>query len=77
MAIANRAVDHRRQLALVIFVVLGLSLASLAGATGVRWLSANWSAACHRLLRAPTSPSFAAPWRLTDFHPGTHCLRLP
>ncbi|MGZ3272519.1 MAG: hypothetical protein ACXU82_04295 [Caulobacteraceae bacterium] len=66
-----------RNLFLAALFVLGLSLVILAGATGWRWLSANWSPACPRLLRVPAPPSFAAPWRLTAAHPAPPCPSRP
>jgi hypothetical protein len=71
----ERSLDRVVELAFAACFVLGLSLAVLAASTGLRWLSANWSTACHRLLRAPSPPRFAAPWRLADHQPGAPCLR--
>ena len=66
--------DRVIELAVAAVFVLGLSLAVLGAATGLRWLSGNWGPACHRLLRAPSVPGFAGPWRLTDRQPEESCL---
>jgi hypothetical protein len=71
----DNALDHRRDLAIAVLVLIGLSLTILAGATAVRMLSGDWSAACRRLLRAPAAPGFAGPWRLADLHGQKPCVR--
>ena len=58
-------VGLRADLAIVICLVLGLSLAIAGMEMALRWLSVRWDAACHQLLRAPTPPRFAGPWRVT------------
>ena len=73
MRLAHSA-DRQRDLTVAVTVVLGLSLAILAAAMMLRWLSSDWSAACHRLLHAPTPPHFGAPWRLSNLRPATPCL---
>ncbi len=70
----DRAFERLAELAFAGCFILGLSLAVLGAATGMRWLSANWSTACHRLLHTPTPPNFAAPWRLTNLRLATPCL---
>jgi hypothetical protein len=62
------------ELAVAAIFILGLSLAVLGTATGWRWLSTSWSSACHRLLRTPSPPGFAGPWRLADRQPEAPCL---
>jgi hypothetical protein len=72
--IPERHMGQIGELAFAVVLVLGLSLAVLGVSTGLRRLSANWSTACHRLLRAPPTPRFAAPWRLSDRQPVAPCL---
>jgi hypothetical protein len=72
--IQDRAVERFAELAVVACFVLGLSLAVLGAATGLRWISSNWNTACHRLLRRPSPPRFAPPWRLSDRQPEAPCL---
>ena len=73
-ATGEHTLDRRRDLAITVVVVLGLSLAILVTAVALRWFEADWSAACHRLLRAPAPPRFATPWRLGDLRPPTPCF---
>jgi hypothetical protein len=61
----NGVVALRADLAIIICLVLGLSLAIAGMEVGLRWLSVRWDAACHRLLHAPTPPRFTGPWRVT------------
>jgi hypothetical protein len=71
------AFDRLNELLLVAGIAFGASLLVLAAAMGVRWLSVDWSAACHRLLQPSAPPHFAAPWRVSNLHARAPCLRRP
>jgi hypothetical protein len=69
----DQAADRRGELAILVFVVLGLLLLVAAGTSTAHWLSARWDTACHLLPRAPSAPGIARPWRLAEARPETPC----
>lgn len=71
---SRRALEGRRDLAIVALIILGLGLWIIAAAIGLRVLSADWNAVCHRVLHAQVAPGFAGPWRLTTSPQRAPCL---
>lgn len=71
----DHSLNRPRNVAIVAFLVLGLSFVAFGAATGLRRLFTDWTTTCRRLTRLPSLPGSAAPWRVTDLRSEVACLR--